>query len=117
MKWLSSYLSDRYQHVVLSGVESYWVPVPSGVPQGSILGPSLFLMYVNNILQCFQSSECLLYADDLKVFKKISDVKDCVELQSDLIAFCAWCSKWKMTINLGKSCFIIFSLKRGLNYK
>ena len=115
LKWFRSYLSDRHQRVVLSGVESDWVPVTSGVPQGSILGPSLFLMYVNEIPECFQTSNCLLFADDVKIFKKISNVIDCEDLQSDLTAFSAWCSKWKMTVNLSKCLFINFSLKRGLN--
>jgi len=115
LKWFRSYLSDRYQRVIISGVQSDWVSVPSGVPQGSILGPSLFLMFVNDIPDCFQSSNCLLYADDLKVFKKITTISDCIDLQSDLIAFCDWCSKWKMTINLDKCFFMNFSLKRALN--
>lgn len=115
LKWFRSYLSDRYQRVVLSGQVSDWVCVPSGVPQGSILGPSLFLMYVNEIPNCFRSSNCLLYADDVKIFKNISNVNDCVQLQSDLDAFCDWCSKWKMTLNINKCFFINFSLKRSLN--
>lgn len=115
LQWFHSYLSERHQRVVLSGVESDWIPVSSGVPQGSILGPSLFLMYINDLPQCFRNSQCLLFADDVKVFKRISNINDCREFQDDLNMLFQWCSKWKMDFNFRKCFFINFSLKRKLN--
>ena len=115
LKWFRSYLSERYQRVILKGVESDWTHVTSGVPQGSILGPSLFLMYINDLPLCLRNSRCLLFADDVKVFKRVSTVKDCLDLQKDLVSLSQWCSIWQMNFNLSKCNFINFSLKRGLN--
>ena len=115
LKWFRSYLSNRFQRVVITGVESDWVKVTSGVPQGSILGPSLFIMYVNDLPSCLSSSKCLLFADDVKIFKRISSLTDCINLQSDLVAFSHWCSKWFMKLNLAKCHFMNFSLKRSRN--
>ena len=115
LTWFCSYLSHRYQRVVIGGTESDWVPVISGVPQGSILGPSLFIMYVNDLSSCLRSSECLLFADDVKIFKRISSANDCLDLQTDLNALSEWCSLWRMKLNLAKCFFINFSLKRVFN--
>ena len=60
LEWFKSYLSDRLHCVVLSGIESNWVTVTSGVPQGSILGPTLFLLYINDMPEALNKSKCLL---------------------------------------------------------
>lgn len=113
--WFNSYLSDRQQRVVMGGIESDWVSVPSGVPQGSILGPSLFIMYINDLPSQLRFSDCMLYADDVKIYKRISCLGDCLELQRDIISLSEWCSQWRMNLNLAKCCFMNFSLKRDLN--
>ena len=112
LKWFRSYLQDRFQRVVLHGFQSDWSPVFSGVPQGSILGPMLFIMYVNDMPSCLRSSNCLLFADDIKIFKRISCEKDCLDLQKDLSYFCDWCTKWNLKLNIDKCFSIDFSLKR-----
>ena len=96
-------------------MESDWVSVTSGVLQGSILGPSLFIMFINDLPSCFRSSECLLFADDLKVYQRVSSLNDCVNLQSDLNQLSVWCSTWRMKLNLAKCCLVNFSLKRKLH--
>ena len=115
LRWFSSYLSDRHQRVVLQGVESDWVPVTSGVPQGSILGPSLFIMYINDLPSRLRYSHCLMFADDVKLFKRVSSIEDCHELQTDLNSIADWCSEWNMKLNFTKCFFINFSLKRVNN--
>ena len=115
LKWFQSYLSNRFQRVLVHGEESEWAPVASGVPQGSILGPSLFLMYVNDIPESLQFCETLLFADDLKLFKRITCVQDCHVLQSALISLYHWCCKWKMSLNFHKCFYLNFSLKRSRN--
>ena len=115
LDWFKSYLSDRYQRVVLYGAESDWVPVTSGVPQGSVLGPSLFIMYINDLPSQLQSSECLMFADDAKISKVISSVTDCISLQNDLNLLFAWCCKWRLSLNLNKCFHMNFSLKRSRN--
>ena len=108
-------MTDRKQRVVLSGVESEWESVSSGVPQGSILGPSLFIMYVNDLPSSLAHSKCLLYADDVKIFKRISSFADCLDLQRDLVSFTEWCCKWRLNLNISKCFCMNFSLKRSLN--
>ena len=115
LRWFSSYLTDRKQRVVLSGVESDWVSVSSGVPQGSILGPSLFIMFINDLPSSLAHSKCVLYADDAKIFKRISSLSDCLDLQRDLASFSEWCCTWKLSLNLSKCFYMNFSLKRSLN--
>ena len=74
--------------------------VKSGVPQGSILVPSLFIMFINDLPSHLQSSEVLMFADDAKISKVISSIVDCISLQLDLHNFFAWCDKWKLSLNL-----------------
>ena len=113
LKWFESYLTDRYQRVVLSGIESDWVLATSGVPQGSILGPSLFIMFINDLSEVLKESNCLLFADDAKIFKTIKSIADCFLLQIDINNVVAWCNLWKIKINLSKCFYINFSLLRS----
>ena len=83
-KWFHGYLSPRMQCVKLDGILSHSLPVVSGVPQGSILGPLLFLIFINDITETVTSSDLLLFADDTKCFKTIGNPSDCHLLQQDL---------------------------------
>ncbi|MCV6612461.1 MAG: reverse transcriptase family protein, partial [Amphritea sp.] len=87
--WLCSYLSDRSQRVVLNGKHSQWTPVQSGVPEGSILGPLLFACYVADIPHHIKTN-CIAYADDLKLYHRISNRGDVLELQADLDRLYRW---------------------------
>ena len=83
--WFCSYLSGRQQRVVIEGHSSDWLPVISGVPQGSILGPLLFLVYINDTPSYIhQDSSIALYADDSKLFHPIQYPNDSNLLQKDL---------------------------------
>ena len=79
--WLLNFLSDRCQTVVVDGVMSYLALVVSGVPQGTVLGPLLFLIYLNDISDCLQFSEISCFADDSRIFKSISTCADSQLLQ------------------------------------
>ena len=70
LDWIKSFLTNRQQKVVLNGASSEWSRVYSGVPQGSVLGPLLFNIYVNDIPSVV-NSETLMFADDTKIFRKI----------------------------------------------
>ena len=110
--WFQSYLANRLQRVVINGKNSEWYDVTSGVPQGSILGPALFLMYINDIFSCVKYSHLLLFADDCKVFKEINCTTDCDLLQLDINAIYTWCQTWHMNLHRDKCYFMNFSLKR-----
>ena len=69
LKFFESYLQERYQRVVISGVGSDWTHVTSGDPQGSILGPLMFIMYINDLPSVCQHSKIFMYADDAKLSK------------------------------------------------
>ena len=96
---LENYLSDRKQRVILNGIESSWEPIFSGVPQGSVLGPLLFLIYINDLTQNI-SANIKLFADDSSLFIKVSNVETAHEtLIHDLDTITAWAHLWKMKFN------------------
>lgn len=106
LKWMRSYLINRLCSVRLDGVNSAPFVATSGVPQGSVFGPLLFNLYINDISSCFLNSEFLLYADDLKIFKTISSFSDCLLLQKDLDSLSLWSYRNKLQFNIEK-CFQI----------
>jgi len=77
IKWLSSFLTDRSTRVTINGSRSSWVNVLSGVSQGSVLGPLLFLLFVNDLPDLIKTN-ILMFADDTKIWTRISGVNDSV---------------------------------------
>lgn len=113
LRWISSYIKNRSQFVASQGFKSADYISTSGVPQGSHLGPLLFIIYINNIKSCFHHSKFLLYADDMKIFLNIKSVADCVHLQEDLNRLVMFCNENGLYFNLEKCCCITFT--RNLN--
>lgn len=111
LKWLEAYLVGRKQNVVLDGLNSSYVSVLSGVPQGSVLGPLLFLIYINDLAVNISSS-VRLYADDCCVYRDITCEADSELLQNDLSSILSWCQTWQMTLNLNKCNLVRFTNKR-----
>ena len=97
-KWISSWLSERSQKVVLDGQASDPVPVLSGVPQGSVLGPVLFLIFINDLPVNIRSS-VRIFADDCVLYRNIKSPIDCQILQDSLTQ---WETDWQMKFNVAK---------------
>ena len=93
LKWIQAFLSDRTQTIVIDNEKSATVPVTSGVPQGSVLGPILFLIYINDLPDKTRS-KVRLFADDTAIYLAVSGLKDAQILQQDLDHFHLWELDW-----------------------
>ena len=101
LTWIESFLKNRKQRVVLNKTESSWKPVISGVPQGSVLGPVLFFIYINDLPDHVKSS-CKIFADDTKVYSKVDSLVETNELQKDLDNLVCWSKTWLLSFNAAK---------------
>ena len=103
LKLVERFLSNRYQRVVLSGQASSWAEIRAGVPQGSILGPLFFLIYINDLSENMKST-VKLFADDTSIFHVVKDPNTSAEiLNHDLTKISEWAYRWKMSFNLDPS--------------
>ena len=115
--WIEQWLTDRRQRVVVDGEVSNWKSVLSGVPQGSVLGPILFLIYINDLDDSI-TSNLLKFADDTKLFRKVNTDGDKQHLQNDLDRLVKWSEKWQMLFNFGKcKCLHTGHGNLNVNYK
>ncbi len=111
LSWFRSYLSDRHQCVVLNGKSSSLMTNNSGVPQGSVLGPLLFLIYINDLVHGLKCKS-FLFADDTSLFSSGETIFDCyAKLNKDLETINTWARKWKIKINADKTEGLIISRK------
>jgi hypothetical protein len=102
-RWIERWLEGRRQRVVINGEASNWAPVKSGVPQGSLLGPVLFSIYINDIDLIIELLTLLIkFADDTKVANIIRSAEDARRLQDCLDALMVWAAKWGMAFNTAK---------------
>ena len=101
LAWIHTWLTDRKQRVVLKGCRSSWCNVASGVPQGSVLGPLLFISYINDI-DASVLSNVLKFADDTKLYREVSSCDDATMLQADLNNVFDWSQLWQMPFNVSK---------------
>ena len=93
----------------LEGASSRCLPVLSGVPQGSVLGPLLFLIYINDLPHSVHHSTVYLFADDTKLTSVSATPEDANLLQTDMNSLQSWCSKWKLKLNADKCVGIYFT--------
>ena len=101
LNWIKSFLSTRRQTVVLGGAMSDWILVISGIPQGSVLGPVLFVCFINDLPERV-SSLVHMYADDTKLGRRIETIVDNHLLQKDLNILMEWSTKWQLRFNASK---------------
>lgn len=116
LNWFTDYLKDRKQRVVLPGASSDWTSIKAGVPQGSILGPLLFILYINDIVDDIDST-IRLFADDTSLYIIVEDpVLAADQLNSDLLKVHQWATKWLVKFNPLKSQSVVFSRKQNKPY-
>ena len=101
-KWFKSYLSSRMQCVKINQQFSGLLPVVSGVPQGSILGPLLFTLYINDLPQSLSVARPYLFADDTKCMHTIKDQNDPTSLQNDIDNLINYSESWQLNFNVSK---------------
>ena len=111
LKWIESSLCFRKQRVVVNGVKSDWAPVLSGVPQGTVLGPLLFSLYINDISSDIES-EIRLFVDDCVCYREINDEEDTMKLQRDIDRLGSWARKWGMRFHPVKCNMMQLTRKR-----
>ena len=102
LTWLTTYLSNRVQTVVINGVKSYPATVRSGVPQGTVLGPVLFILYLNDLTKVIKHSVISSFADDTRLLKEIQNTNDVTLLQSDLDEAVRWSLENNMSLHSDK---------------
>lgn len=114
ISFFKSYLQERKQFVECCGHQSVDIMAYSGVPQGSVLGPLFFNIFINDIVDGLTAVSCLLYADDMKIFRNIDDINDCHTLQAALDHVNEWCLLNKLPLNASKCNVMSFSLKHNI---
>lgn len=112
--WITDFLTDREQTVVVDGSSSEPAPVLSGVPQGTCLGPILFLCYINDIAHHI-TSQMRLFADDALLYRPIKSIQDQIEMQHDLDLLQNWADAWDMNFNPSK-CYVMSSKRHGVKH-
>ena len=112
LNWIQDFLSLRSQTVLLEGVKSDNIQVTSGVPQGTVLGPILFLIYINDFHEYLNYSTLRLFADDIIIYKEIRSIDDTIKLQHDLDAAAKWEQDWLMSFHPDKCSVLRVTTKK-----
>lgn len=114
VSWIAAYLSNRQQLVKINEEESRCLPVTSGVPQGSVLGPLLFLLYINDLVTVVDPTvQIRLFADDCVLFREVTCTNDQNELEKNIENVREWCVEWGMELNLEKSVYLCVTRKKN----
>ena len=96
LSWFRAFLTCRRQRVVINGQTSSWLDVYSGVPQGSVLGPLLFILYIDGLHHSVTNSTLKIFVDDVTLYKVVADASDCHALQEDLTCIFGWTVAWQV---------------------
>jgi len=113
LEWFRNYLTDRKQYVSYCGTNSGLHDVTCGVPQGSVLGPLLFIIYTNDLPTAITKSKCILFADDTTIFASSNKFDNLhINMKNDMKSLSDWFSANKLSLNVAKTNFIVFKPKR-----
>ena len=111
--WFTDYLVGRTQRVITEGEASQWELVTSGVPQGSLLGPLLFTIFINDLPEETEDAVmAALFADDTKVYRSIKSMADCIFLQNTLTNFDDWSQRNNIRFNASKCKVLTVTVRR-----
>ena len=113
--WIKDWLTGRKQRVIVDGEMSEWIEVVSGVLQGTVLGGTLFNIFVNDLVELIKSI-ILMFADDTKIAHSIESEEDAKELQEDIDRLGAWATEWGMRFNVSK-CKVMHLGRRNIKYQ
>ena len=114
LDWITQWLTSRTQRVVVDGEESEHVHVKSGVPQGTVLGPLMFLIYINDIADNINfETHIRLFADDCVLYRAIHSTNDSKCLQEDLDSLTDWATRWQMSFNTAKCSILRVTTKKN----
>ena len=103
LNWVKSFLTNRSQRVLLGDAASNWEYVTSGVPQGSVLGPTLFIIFINDLPELISETNlCKMYSDDTKILSVVKTAEDKARLQADMDRIVDWTRTWLMELNVKK---------------
>ena len=116
ISWIDSFLTGRKQRVVVNGYSSGWAEVTSGIPQGSVLGPLLFVIYINDLPSNI-ISDIYLFADDTKLYSKIDSLEDASQLQEDLRRLEQWSEKWLLRFHPDKCKVLDIGIRDRVSYE
>ena len=107
-KWIKSFLTGRTQQVKIGNSDtlSSSLPCTSGIPQGSVLGPILFILFINDLTNACKFSKLMLYADDVTLYVTVNNIIDANRLQADLDSIALWSQEWQLSINIKKCLFM-----------
>jgi hypothetical protein len=113
LRWLQSYLDDRKQRVIINGAKSEWGSIKAGVPQGSVLGPLLFLIFINDLTYVIRHCKIRLFADDTCLYIEVEDPQQAaIALNADLDNIQSWADRWLITFSPPKTEDLIITNKR-----
>jgi len=116
--WIEEFLKNRKYRVRVNSQYSEWGDVTSGIPQGSVLGPLLFVLYINDLPNFVGSeSNVYLFADDAKLFRHISDISDNMKLQTSVDSVKAWSDRWMLKLNYNKCKVVSFGRRTSNDFR
>ena len=113
--WIQDFITERRQRVCINDTKSNWVEVTSGVPQGSVLGPLLFVLFINDLPQAIDCMS-MLYADDTKIYQAINNAKDAEIFQENIKELWKWSVEWQLHFHPDK-CHILHLGKSNMNQR
>ena len=110
LDWFRSYLTDRKQYVSFNGNNSAEYSIKVGVPQGSVLGPLLFILYTNDLPNALRTANCVLFADDTTIYKSSNNLCQLItDISANLARLTDWFRANKLSLNIKKTNFMVFS--------